>query len=200
MGPIAVDLVLLRAGVPDLVLAPGRSLLARVLERGPANVGIINLAGAILTAELPAHVRAGDRLRLVVRETTGERVLLQIALPVEPRAAARAPGGAGVAVPEVRWPGVGPLQVVAREGAADGDGGDHGAVTLRLDAPALGPIELRVALDPGGVRARVTLAPGTPLELGQAAAPALRDALARAAGRPAVVEIAPRRDLLDVYA
>lgn len=200
MGPIAVDLVLLRANAPDLVLAPGRALMARVLERGPSSVGIINLAGAILTAELPAHVRAGDRLRLVVRETTGERVLLQIAPPPEARPEPRAPAGA-VAVPEVRWPGMGAIALLAREGAADGGGDDErGAVTLRVDAPALGPVELRVALDPGGVRARVALAPGTPLELGRAAAPALRDALARAAGRPALVEVAPRRDPLDVYA
>src|SRR5690606_26622537 len=70
MQPLAVDVLLLRAAAPDLPLTVGRTLVARVLERGLRGVGILNLAGAIVTAELPASVRAGDRLRLVVREAT----------------------------------------------------------------------------------------------------------------------------------
>ncbi|ADB48463.1 hypothetical protein [Conexibacter woesei] len=197
MQPIAVDALLLRSAAPDLVLSAGRSLAARVLERGPHGVGILNLAGAIVTAELPEHVQPGDRLRLIVRETTSERVLLQIA----PQQQAATPGLVPPAPGDVRLPGGGHVAVVEREGGG-GAGSDEasGAVTLRLELPALGAVELRVALDAGGVRARAALAAGLPLELGGKRAAELRAALVRAAGRPAEVAVVPRRDPLDVYA
>lgn len=197
MQPIAVDALLLRSAAPDLALTVGRSLGARVLERGPHGVGILNLAGAILTAELPEHVRAGDRLRLVVRETTTERVLLQIA--PQP---ANVPGLVPPAPGDVRLPGDGRIAVVGREGGGgDGaDGDDAGAVTLRCELPALGRVELRVVLDAGGTRARVSLGAGVALELGEERAGELRAALTRAAGRPAEVTVVPRRDPFDAYA
>lgn len=195
MQPIAVDVLLLRSAAPDLVLSAGRSLAARVLERGPHGVGILNLAGAIVTAELPEHVQPGDRLRLIVRETTSERVLLQIA----PQQAAT-PGLVPPAPGEVRLPGGGQVAVVERDGGGAGSDAAAGAVTLRLELPALGAVELRVALDAGGVRARAALGSGLPLELGGERAVELRAALARAAQRPAEVTVVPRRDPLDVYA
>ncbi len=41
--------------------------------------GVINLAGAYLTAELPEELQPGDRLRLVVQEMAGERAVLALA-------------------------------------------------------------------------------------------------------------------------
>jgi len=76
--PLAVDLVLLRSTAPDLPLAVGRVLAARVVERHGRH-GVINLAGAYLTAELPEEVQAGDSLRLVVQEARGDQVVLALA-------------------------------------------------------------------------------------------------------------------------
>jgi hypothetical protein len=78
MRPLAVDLVLLRSTAPDLPLVVGRVLAARVVERRGRH-GILNLAGAYLTAELPEEVQEGDRLRLVVEAMTSERVVLALA-------------------------------------------------------------------------------------------------------------------------
>jgi len=77
MRPLAVDLVLLRSTAPDLPLVVGRVLAARVVERHGRH-GVINLAGAYLTAELPEEVQVGDRLRLVVQETRGDRAVLAL--------------------------------------------------------------------------------------------------------------------------
>jgi hypothetical protein len=195
---LSVDLLLLRASAPDLALTPGRSLAARVLERGPQNVGILNLAGAILTAELPEDVKPGTRLRLVVQEATNERLLLQIAQPRESLAPALQPP----APPEVPLPGGGRLALLEREGGgASGDAGDaqDGAVTLRYELPALGAVELRVALDAAAARVRIALPAGA-LELAAQRAEELRAALEAKLGRPAEVSLVARRDPLDVYA
>lgn len=188
MQPLAVDVLLLRAAAPDLPLTVGRTLVARVLERGLRGVGILNLAGAIVTAELPASVRAGDRLRLVVREATAERVVLGLATgaPTAPPAA-----------PSVPFAG-GRVAVVDRDGGRPDD--EAGAVALRCELPGLGPVELRLALDAATVRAHVALPAGAPLALGRARAEELRSALARAAGRRAEVTVAPPRAPVDVYA
>lgn len=200
MERIAVDLKLLRVAAPDLALTVGRSLAARVLERGAQQVGIIDLAGAILTAELPDDVHVGDRLRLVVRETTTERVLLQIAPPAQ----TATPGLVPPAAAELHWPGGARLAVLEREGsAAGGRGGEAGeeagALTLRYEAPALGVVQLSIALDAGGVRAHVELGAGEALALGEREAGRLRAALADATRRPATVTLSARRDPLDVY-
>src|SRR5438552_1249138 len=78
MQPLAVDLVLLRAAAPDIALRPGTLLPARVLERHGAHHGLIDLAGAVLAAELPPAVEAGTRLRLRVAGTEADRLLLRI--------------------------------------------------------------------------------------------------------------------------
>jgi len=94
MRPLAVDLVLLRSTAPDLPLVVGRVLAARVVERRGQH-GIINLAGAYLTAELPEELQAGDRLRLVVQEARGDRAVLALAQDPPPaRGAAARPSRA----------------------------------------------------------------------------------------------------------
>src|SRR6478672_7104281 len=145
MRPFAVDLVLLRSTAPDLPLVVGRILAARVVERHGQH-GVINLAGAYLTAELPEEIQAGDRLRLVVQNTSGGRVTF--ALAQEPPPLAQPP-----AVPSDR---------VTLQGRDDGAGeeGRPQAVTVRFESETIGTVELRVALDEQLVHARVALTDG----------------------------------------
>jgi len=190
MRPLAVDLVLLRSSAPDLPLVVGRVLAARVVERHDRH-GVLNLAGAYLTAELPDEVQAGDRLRLTVQELTPERVVFQL-LQGPPSPPQLPPAPAEPA----------PERVVVL--ASDPDGGgerDERAqvVTVRFEGEALGPVELRVALDPELVHVRGAFAEGVPLTLARARSDALGAALARAAMRPAEVELVVRPDPLDVY-
>ncbi len=191
MRPLAVDLVLLRSTAPDLPLVIGRVLAARVVERHGQH-GIINLAGAYLTAELPDEVQAGDRLRLVVQEAAGDRAVL--ALAQEP------PSGAQVPPPLAEATIAGNRVVVL---GSDGDGDPEGerahVVTVRFEGKALGTVELRVALDDELAHALVALVDGPGLALARQRSGALRAALAQAASRPAEVEVVARPNPLDVY-
>lgn len=191
MRPLAVDLVLLRSTAPDLPLVVGRVLAARVVERHGQH-GVINLAGTYLTAELPDEVQAGDRLRLVVQEASGERAVL--ALAQEP------PSGAQVPPPLAEPATAGDRVVVL---GSDGEGGADGerahVVTVRFEGSALGTVELRVALDDELVHALVALGDGPGLELAREGSGALRAALGHAASRPAEVEVVARPNPLDVY-
>lgn len=190
MGPIQVDAVVLRGMLPDLVLREGMLLAARVAERG-----VLSLAGRRLAAELPDTLAPGQEVRLRVEEATPERVVLRIVpeqqpppLPLPPLVPL--PGGlkARIAVDrddgeQTGTPGAG------REGRS--------GVVVRYESPALGAMELRLALDPATLRAVVeTRTPGP----ARAAAAELRDALTAAAGRPAEVTIVERHDPVDVYA
>ena len=192
MRPLAVDLVLLRQAAPDLPLVLGRSLMARVVERHGPQLGIINLAGAYLTAELPSHLQAGDRLRLVVRELTPDRLVLQL---VESQAS---PSQAALGLAEPPAEG-GRVIVLPAEGDGSGEGERAHVVTLRFESDTLGTVELRVGLDDALVHVLAAFADGPPLALARASAGALRDALAVAAARPAEVELVRRPDPLDVY-
>jgi hypothetical protein len=186
MRPLAVDLVLLRSTAPDLPLVVGRVLAARVVERRGQH-GVINLAGAYLSAELPEEIQAGDRLRLVVQDTSGGRVTF--ALAQDPPPLAQPP-----AVPGDR---------VTLHGRDDGEAGDEEgrphAVTVRFESEAIGTVELRLALDERLVHARAAFRDGPALTLARERAEGLRAALAAATGRSAEVEILVRPERVDVY-
>lgn len=97
MDVLRVAVALLRAQLPDLVLRPGMTLPARVIER-EGRFGVLLLAGTPLSAELPETLQAGDRLRLRVEEIGADRVLLRtVEAPAAPPAAAagapRSPSG-----------------------------------------------------------------------------------------------------------
>jgi hypothetical protein len=188
MRPLAVDLVLLRSTAPDLPLVVGRVLAARVVERRGRH-GIINLAGAYLTAELPDEVQVGDRLRLVVQQAHGEQVTF--ALAQEPPPLAEPPRAAGAPYE--------PVVAVARDPGEGGEDGRPHAVSVRFEGEALGTVELRVVLDDALVHARVALAEGPPLELARSHVPALRAALGAAATRSAEVDVVARPKPVDVY-
>src|SRR5919206_4840185 len=96
MDLLRVEAALLRAQVPELVLRPGMTLPARVMERA-GQFGVLLLAGTPLSAELPDELQAGDRLRLRVEEVGADRVVLR-AVEAQ-QAPAPAPGPAGAPVP-----------------------------------------------------------------------------------------------------
>jgi hypothetical protein len=194
MDPIAVDIRLIRAVLgSELKLAPGRAMMARVVAADGLGRGKLAIAGAVIDAELPKHVQAGQELRLTVRHVSTQQVVL--GLSDQPL---------GLAAPAAQLPGGGLVRVAEDDpsGEEAGSGGSPGTRTLslRYDAPALGPVDLRFDLDPGSLRVSVAVAPGTPLSLAQARADELRDALGAGVGRAATVTVTPRHDPLDVYA
>lgn len=183
MRPFAVDLVLLRSTAPDLPLVVGRVLAARVVDRHGQH-GVINLAGAYLTAELPDELQVGDRLRLVVQGTTGDKAVLALADAPPP-----------LAQPPAHDDRV--ELVGGRDPELAGD--DAEVATVRFEGTAIGTVELRVSLADELVHVRAALDAGEPLTLARERADALRAALAQAAGRPAEVELVARPERLDVY-
>ncbi|HEY6522339.1 MAG TPA: hypothetical protein VIY10_01150 [Solirubrobacteraceae bacterium] len=224
-APLAINPQALRVLVgPDIKIVPGRAVMARVVQAPPGQKGSLSIAGYLLDAELPENVQAGQDLRLVIRDVNAERVLLAITDPHEeghaqpnqqaqpatqaPQAQpVHAPGGwdpdpSLTAPPPVPLPGGGEVQVTERDaGGAGGEAGDRQNVLLRYNAPALGSVDLRFQMDAGALSLSVTLPAGQPLELAQAGAESLRQALRQAVpGRAVAVTVAPRREPLDLYA
>src|ERR1700712_5831788 len=74
---LQLEAALLRRQMPDLLLKPGMTLMAGVSERQGRH-GIIVLAGTPLVAQLPEEAQAGDKLRLLVEDTRGERVTMKL--------------------------------------------------------------------------------------------------------------------------
>ncbi len=193
MQPLAVDLQLLRAVIgPELRIAPGRAVMARVVWVRATGRGALSIAGTVIEAELPKHLRAGQELRLVVREVSAERVVLSLS--------DQAPASAPPPIP-VRLPGGGTVSVGEREQAPGRApaAGSH-VVALRYDAPTLGPVDLRFELDPGTLRVAVTVAAGEPLQRAEADLDTLRRALADSVERAVSVTVSPRREPVEVYA
>ena len=193
MDPIAVDVRLIRAVLgAELRVAPGRALMARVVNVDPAGRGSLSIAGALIDAKLPPGVAAGQDLRLVVRHVSPERVVLGLS----------GEAGAAAAPQAAELPGGGTVRVSEREASEPGESGATGRHVLALvyDAPALGAVDLRFELDPQSLRVSAVLGAGEPVERAEQRAGELRDALSEAVGRPVTVHITPRREPLDVYA
>ena len=187
---IQLSAALLRNQAPELVLRLGSTVAARVLERHGAR-GLITIGNAVLAAELPEQVRAGDRLRLLVHDATGDRVTLKL---VEQEAAQQPPLAA------VALPNGARLRVDPDEQGRDERGGGEHSVAVTYDSPALGAMHFRLALDPRALAVTVRAGAGAPLEMAEKGATELRDALARVTGRAARVTVLPREDPVDVYA
>ena len=197
MDPIAVDIRLIRAVLgAELRVAPGRALMARVMSADGSGRGSLSIAGAVIEAKLPKDVQPGQELRLTVRDVSPERVVLSLSDQA----------GAAQANAPVELPGAGRVRVSERDASEErarrggGAGAGRHTLTLVYDGPALGAVDLRFELDPQSLRLIATLAAGAPAERATDAAGELRDALTEALGRPITVEIAPRREPLDVYA
>lgn len=193
---LRVEAALLRELLPSLVLREGTRVVASVAERAGRR-GVIVLAGTPLAAQLPEEVQVGDVLRLVVAETSPERVVLRIAdaaaaQPAPPPAAAVSvplPGGAGAAI-----------AVDERDGGGSGERERH-EVRLTYASPSLGRLELHLALLGGdALRVHVRAGAGAAFELAERHAAELTEAVGAATGLPAQVTVSPRHDPLDVYA
>lgn len=183
---VQLDILQLRGQLPELVLRPGGTLAARVVDRSS-----ISIAGIVLAATLPDDVAAGETLRLRIEEATPERLLLRV-LDETPQA----PPGAALPLPD----GTHARVRVEERDAGDERGGRPPSVTLAYESPALGRIDLRLELPPGGVTASVGAAAGRPAARAEAAAGELRSALAQATGREAQVRVSPRHDPFEAYA
>jgi hypothetical protein len=192
MQSLAVDLKLLRdVLLPEVRIAPGRMLAARVVAAENGR-GSLSIAGYLVEAELPAHVRAGQELRLEVRDVTQQRVLLQIADPTQ--------AGLAAAAQQIPLPGGGTLTVTERDAEGDGATNDRHTLSLRYDAPALGPVDLRFSLDADTLAVAVAARAGEPHEQARAHAGDLVAALTQAVSQTVSVTVSPRRDPVDLYA
>jgi hypothetical protein len=194
MLPVSLDLALLKLQLPELVLRPGMSVVARVASRGEGSAASLVLAGALLKATVPEEVRAGDTLRLTVAETSPERVVLRLdsaAPPVDPSAP-----------PPAAPPPPPPPRSIDADGDAAGRGpgaGGPASVSLRYETPALGRLDLRLERGPEGISV-VVGAPAGSFPLADARADALREALETRLGTRASVRVTPRREPFDAYA
>ena len=199
MEPLAVDLMLLRALLtPEIKIAPGRALMARVVTTaGASGKGALSIAGELIDAELPKEVKAGQDIRLVVKEVTPQRVVLTLSDPSQAAVAAPPPG--------VELPGGGIVSRIDDDPDPEHGGArrhpDAQTVTLRYDAPTLGAVDLRLSLDPTSLTVGIELPDGRPFALAQDAADDLREELAADAEHRAVnVAVTGRREPFDVYA
>src|SRR3954471_17188237 len=119
MDLLRVEAALLRANLPELVLRPGMTLPARVIERH-GQMGLLLLAGTPLSAQLPDELKAGDRLRLRV-EDVGEQVVLRtVDSPAQQQAQAPPPE---IALP---LPNGGRAEVRGDEKASEGGADEAG--------------------------------------------------------------------------
>jgi hypothetical protein len=202
MDLLRVEAALLRSQLPDLVLRPGMTLPARVMERH-GQMGLLLLAGTPLSAQLPDELQAGDRLRLRV-EDVGEQVVLRT---VDTPAQSAAQQAAQTLPPEVALPlpngqeaGIRVTEQAAERGGED----DPVTVALDYDSPALGTLDLRLVQQPRGAGIQVTIGAmaGAPEDRARAAAEELRAALADATGLPATVRVVGRtpRPRVNFYA
>jgi len=195
--PLAVNAALLRAVLtPELSLSVGRELMVRVASLESPGHGTLSLAGMLLEAELPPEVKAGDELRLAVRDVSPTRVVLAIQEDSTP------PMPVPVPPPETRvpMPAGGSFQVTERDARTTaGQDGTH-TISLRYDAPSLGAVDLTFTLSPTGLQLAITVPRGDPHSLSADAAPELSDALVAASGRPVKITVTPRHEPLEVYA
>lgn len=180
--------------MPDLVLRPGMTLAARVAERSGRH-GILLLAGRPLVADLPDEISPGDKLQLVVQQARADKVVLKLvpeqplSPPAESTLTLAQPDGSQARV------------TVDEDGSGQKrDGSEHAAVALTYETPALGAVNLRLELVPGGVIAHAQLAAGRPFELADDAAEVLRGRLEAITGRSAEVRVSARHDPFDAYA
>src|SRR4051795_348840 len=147
---LQLEAALIRRQLPDLLLRPGMTLFARVAEREGRH-GIIVLAGSPLVAELPDEVQVGDKLRLLVQDTRGERVAMKL-IQEQPAAAPQTP------VVGLPLPDGGEARVAVEEREADPDDPEHATIAISYSSPALGAVGFNLSLAPGTVAVRAELA------------------------------------------
>jgi hypothetical protein len=196
-APLTVQATLIRDVLaPDLTLTVGRELMVRVAANPPGSSGLISLAGVLLDAELPETVGAGDELRLLVRDISADRVVLQI----DPEQTAPPPLALVLGQVETATdPRLLHLREHPQANAGPGGSPRH-TLALVYNAPTAGAIELRFVLDDSGLHLAMTVPAGAAFEFARADAEQLTAKLTQAAGRAATVRVQPRREPLEVFA
>lgn len=199
MQPVAVPIAALKSALAaEVVLRMGATFGARVVERH-GDHGLLLLAGAPLVAKLPPELVAGQALRLRVAAVGAEQVELQV---VAPDAQAQAPAAATptpTALPVVALPGGLQARLLV-DADGGGGGGEAGrarglrGLTLRVDSPVLGRLDLR--LESGACAVHV--AAGEPAQRVRASVPELQRSLSTATGRPVQVTVHPRLQAVDL--
>jgi hypothetical protein len=210
---LPIQLVLLRSVLPDLPVRPGDVLPALVISR-EGQQGVLYLGGVRVTAQLPAELAAGERIRLRVQESAAERITLRVVPEAE------APSTAQQAAPAAAAATTDPLASALRAGlamglpggalarlfvdpedeAAGGAGRQASRVTLRYEAAAMGRVDLVLELLPGAVSGTIHAPAGETAARLREGADALRSALAAATGRPASVTVRERSETVDLRA
>jgi hypothetical protein len=174
---ITPELILLRTALASPALRTGAVVAARVVDRG-----VLSLLGARMAAKLPDDVRPGDVLRLRVKESTPERLTLQVIQQPPPAATAA-----------VMLPGGATARVIKEDEEQAGDrrgGGSARVVTLRYDSATLGRLDIKIS----AAGAVVVASEGPPADAARAASGELAGAL----GAP--VAVVARRSALDAQA
>lgn len=198
-------------------LREGATVVARVLEAATADdaMGLLSLAGMKVRAQLPQALRAGQELRLLVAGTLDDKVVLKLLqsdteiptrdVPAHVVARLATQGdGELLRVANALTDGVVPLPgglVVAihadeepvPEEPEEEEADPPQALRLVIHSPALGALELRVALVGGRLGVGVTAEPGAPFALAAAAQPELAARLEAVTGLPSAVGVAERR-------
>lgn len=202
-----IQLVLLRNLLPDLPIRPGDVLPARVMSRD-GQQGVLYLGGVRVPAQLPPELAAGQRLRLRVQESGGERITLRVVAEAEAAQQAQAAATADPLAEALRaglavgLPGgaMARLFVDPEEGGAGAASRAGSRVTLRYEAAAMGRVDLVLELAPGAVAGTIHAPEGAVAERLREGADALRAALAAATGRPASVSVRERGETVDLRA
>jgi hypothetical protein len=209
MAGLPIQLVLLRAALPDMPVRAGDVLPARVMSR-EGQTGMLYLGGVRVPAQLPEGVDVGARLRLRVQETSSERIVLRVV------ADAAAPAQAAHAQPttvdplanalraglSVALPGgaLARLFVEPDEAAKPRSQGGPSRVTLRYEAAAMGRVDLVLEVLPGAVAGTIHAPAGAVAERLREGLADLRAALSAATGRPASVSVRERTETVDLRA
>src|SRR5436305_9126628 len=192
---LQLEAALLRRQLPDLLLRPGMTLFARVAEREGRH-GIIVLAGSPLVAELPDEVQVGDKLRLLVQDTRGDRVAMKL-VEEQPSAPVQTPV-VGLPLPDGSQARI---HIDEEEGSDSADDDpEHASISITYESPALGAMGFALSLAPGAVAVRAELAAGSAFDLASEAEDELKERLAEAGGRARSVTVVARRDALALYA
>jgi hypothetical protein len=195
-----VGFSVLRTFAPDLPLPVGAVLGGRVLSR-EGDRGMLLLAGARVAAQLPDGVAAGDRLRLRVEDTSGDRLVLKV---LEPAQAPIPAQSQLAALTPLALPGGGTARLFVEpdEEAAAGRSGAEPprSIFLRYDSPVLGRVDVALTLTGQAIGAAVQLSSGEPAQLARSESASLQGALATAASRPALVQVLSRDETVDLRA
>ena len=193
MGPLAVDLsMLLRILESEVRVAPGRVLMARVVENQDPAKAKLSIAGKLLDAQLPGHLKEGEEVRLTVREVTADRVVLSLSPPLSGEAQRQSRDFSDLS----DFSGYESEENTER---GDRDRGPQ-AVTLRYAAPTIGPVDVRLQMHEGMLQALVAVRAGQVHALAEAEAAALRERLTAATGLAVDLVIQPRHEPIELYA